>query len=186
MSENWEPASLGDERLDVQHRHIVRRLRSLDAAVAGAGPDEIRSSLRLLSATAAEHWRDEERWMEEVGYPGISEHKRYHDTFVEAIAAAIDPRARRDAADAATEIAQAVEEHLRVDDLKLARFHAARANFRAMAEARPGKGPALTPIPAALTPIPGLHATVGGRTPPPARTPAPPPSAPPSPGKKPR
>jgi len=185
MSEDWEPASLGDERLDSQHRHVVRRLRNVDAAVASGRADQIRSSLRLLSLAATEHWRDEERWMEDAGYPGLPEHRRYHDTFVEALAEAVDPKARRDAAEAATEIAQAVEEHLRVDDLKLARFVAARSNFRALAEAKPGRGPALTPIPGALTPIPGMHATVGSRTPAPARTPAPPaPARPPSPGEK--
>ncbi len=185
MTQDWEPASLGDERLDGQHRTIVRRLRSLDAAVASGRAEEIRASLRLLSHSAAGHWSDEERWMEGVGYTGIAEHKRYHATFVEALAAAVDPKARRDVAEAATEIAQAVEEHLRVDDLKLARFVAARSNFKAMAEAKPGKGPALTPIPGALTPIPGLNATVGGRTPVPARTPAPPaPARTPFPGDK--
>jgi hemerythrin-like metal-binding protein len=152
MSEEWELASLGDGRLDNQHRNIARRLRSLDAAVAGGQPDEIRSALRILSLSVAEHWRDEERWLEEAGYPGLSEHRRHHDALVVWLASVADPRTSA-APGAAREVAQAIEQHLRVDDLKPARFFAARANFKAMAEARPGMGPALTPIPGALTPV---------------------------------
>jgi hemerythrin-like metal-binding protein len=154
MSETWEPASLGDGRLDQQHRNIARRLRSLDAAVAGGQPDEIRSALRILSLTVSDHWRDEERWMEESGYPGLAEHKRHHDALVVWVASVADPRTRSAEPGAAREVAQAIEAHLRIDDLKPARFNAARANLRAMAQGRPGKGPALTPIPGALTPIP--------------------------------
>jgi hemerythrin-like metal-binding protein len=154
MSEDWDLASLGDGRLDHQHRNIARRLRSLDAAVVGGQPDEIRSALRILSLSVAEHWQDEERWLEESGYPGLSEHRRHHDALVVWLASVADPRTRVAAPEAAREVAEAIEQHLRVDDLKPARFFAARANFKAMAEARPGRGPALTPIPGALTPVP--------------------------------
>jgi hemerythrin-like metal-binding protein len=161
VANEWEPASLGDERLDGQQRHLVWRLRALGAAVAGGKKDEVGACLRILSLALAEHWRDEERWMAEAGYPGISEHARRHDALLALLAAAQGPQAMRDVARGAAELAEALEEHMRSEDLKLGRFVTARANFKAMAEAQPGKGPALTPLPGALTPIPGTQAPVG-------------------------
>jgi hemerythrin-like metal-binding protein len=165
--EDWEPASLGDERLDVQRRHLLRRLRRLGVAVAGGKLDEVRSSLRLLSLSLAEHWRDEERWMEESGYPGISDHARRHSALLAQLADVFEPRARLNLLRAAADLADALEGHMRSEDLRLERFFAARANFRAMAEAGPGKGPTLTPIPGAPT----AGATSPVRTSPPAPLP---------------
>jgi hemerythrin-like metal-binding protein len=165
VADEWEPASLGDERLDGQRRHLVRRLRALGAAVIGGKIDEVGACLRILSLSLAEHWRDEERWMEEVGYPGISDHARHHDALLARLAAAGGPQAMRDVARAAAELADALEEHMQSEDVKLGRFVAARANFKAMAEARGGKGPALTPLPGTLTPIPRLGGKPPGKKP---------------------
>ncbi|HEX9244095.1 MAG TPA: hemerythrin family protein [Anaeromyxobacter sp.] len=165
---DWEPASLGDERLDGQHRNIVRRLRTLVAALESGKLDEVRATLRTLSLALAEHWRDEERWMENAGYPGISEHARNHDALLRTLADAVEPPPRYDLVEGVSELSEALEVHMRAEDLKLARFFAARANFRAMAEAKAGKGPALTPLPGQLGTL-----DLGGRTPVPGRTPAP-------------
>jgi hemerythrin-like metal-binding protein len=175
VNDGWEPPSLGDERLDGQHRLLLRRLRAVAAAAGGGQMEEVRRSLRILSVSLPQHLRDEERWMEDAGYPAISEHSRRHHQLLSTLDRATHPQTVIGAARAASDLAKAIEEHMRVDDLKLGRFFAARENFRAMAEARPGLGPALTPIPGGPA-VPDPAAP--GRTPPLPRT------APPG-GKKP-
>jgi hypothetical protein len=55
----------------------------------------------------------------------------------------------RSAADLAAEL----EEHMRTDDVKLTRFSTARENLRLLAEAGPGVGAALTPLPGSYTAV---------------------------------
>ncbi len=47
-------------------------------------------------------------------------------------------------------VARALDQHMRSDDLKVGRFVTARENLRKLAEAGPGVGMALTPIPGTL------------------------------------
>jgi hemerythrin-like metal-binding protein len=154
LAEEWEPASLGDERIDGQHRQIALRLRVLEAALGSGRVDALAPMLRALALALAEHFRDEERWMEEAGYPGIAEHARRHDALLLQLADGIEPPPGYMLDRGVADLAAAVEVHLRAEDVKLARFFAARANFRKMAEASGGKGPALTPLPGQLEPIP--------------------------------
>jgi hemerythrin len=174
--------------LDVQHRQVIRRLERLAAATAEGRADEVTGALRFLERYLADHFDAEERWMVEQGYPGSIEHARVHATVLVGIA---DARRAVEfvgiAAQALDKARHAVDEHLRVDDLRLRQFLVARDNLRRLAEG-PGGGTALTPIPGALealtppprkpplgvfpTPIPGAHAVVPG---PPHAQGAPPP-----------
>lgn len=171
--------TLGVELLDVHHRQVLRRARHLAAAATEGDAAAVRSSLRLLHVYLAEHCREEERWMDEAGYPGAREHGRAHAALLDRIAAARADEgagAERRLLDAADDIARTLDAHMRGDDLKLARFWTARENLRKLAEAGPGVGAALTPIPGALQ----------AYTPPPlprrdderSRTPPPPPTTP--------
>jgi hemerythrin len=151
---DWEEEmSVGVESLDAHHRQVWRRVRHLAKAVSEGDAADVRSSLRLLHSHLAEHQAEEERWMEEAGYPGAREHVRGHAAVLERIAAArADESAGSDLhlLEAADWIARALEGHMRSDDLKLARFWTARENLRRLAEAGPGIGAALTPIPGML------------------------------------
>jgi hemerythrin-like metal-binding protein len=166
--------TLGVELLDVHHRQVWRRARHLAHAASEGDAASVRSSLRLLHAYLAEHCREEERWMEEAGYPGSREHVRAHAALLDGIAAARAddaPGAERRLLEAADWVARTLEAHMRSDDLKLARFCTARDNLRRLAEAGPGIGAALTPIPGMLqayTPPP-----LPRRDDEPQRTPAP-------------
>ena len=146
--------SLGVELLDVHHRQVWRRVRHLANAVSEGDAAAVRSSLRFLHAYLSEHHVEEERWMEDAGYPGAREHVRAHAAMVERIAAArADEGAgsERRILEAAEWVARTVEAHMRTDDVKLARFSTARENLRKLAEAGPGVGAALTPIPGMLS-----------------------------------
>lgn len=174
-----EPAmSVGIEEIDVRHRQVARRVRHLARAVAEGGVDPVRAALRSLEIVLLEHHALEEAWMAEQGYPGAGEHTRAHRAIVERIAQARAydaPRPEAGLAEAAESIAEAVDEHMRSDDLKLGRFWTARENLRLLAEAGPGAGLSLTPIPGTLRAV----------TPAPGRAPANPvPSAPPPAGPR--
>lgn len=146
--------SVGVESLDAHHRQVWRRIRRLANAVAEGDAGDVRSSLRLLHASLSEHHLDEERWMDEAGYPGAREHVRAHHAILERIAgvrADEGPGADRRLLEAAEWVARALEAHMRSDDLKLGRFWTARENLRRLAEAGPGVGASLTPIPGMLS-----------------------------------
>ncbi|MGC4001139.1 MAG: hemerythrin domain-containing protein [Anaeromyxobacter sp.] len=134
----WDEAySLGIEEIDAQHRTLIRRLRRLGEAIGAERPVETGKELRYLRQLVCEHFEDEERWMEEAGYPGCAEHERSHRA-----AEALLDQARRLLAETGLslrfvsvveEAARWLDEHLRTDDLKLGRFRAARENLRQLA-----------------------------------------------------
>jgi hemerythrin-like metal-binding protein len=174
---DWEEGmTVGVESLDAHHRQVLRRIRHLARAVSEGDAADLRASLRFLHTYLAEHQRDEEQWMEDAGYPGAREHLRSHGAILERIAAArSDATAGSDRRllEAADWVARALEGHMRGDDLKLGRFWTARENLRRLAEAGPGVGASLTPIPGMLPVDPPRPRRDDG----PAKTPAPLPPA---------
>jgi hemerythrin len=152
---DWEQAmSVGVESLDVHHRQVWRRIRHLAKAVSEGDAADVRSSLRLLHAYLSEHQAEEERWMEDAGYPGAREHVRAHAAVLERAATARadeSPGSEKRLLEAADWLARTLAGHMRSEDLKLARFWTARENLRRLAEAGPGVGAALTPIPGMLS-----------------------------------
>jgi hemerythrin len=150
MPYDWdETRSVGVEHLDAEHRHILRRVRHLAAAVAEGRPEEIAASLKFLHGYLFEHFADEEDWMADTGYPGARDHERHHAALLDAVTTArLRGVGRPDALRAAAaEIASAVDEHMRTEDLKLGRFVTARDNLKALAEVGPAVRLALAPIP---------------------------------------
>jgi len=167
--------------LEVQHRQVIRRLDRLAVAIADGRADEVSSALRFLERYLADHFEAQERWMVEHGYPGSIEHARLHAGVLAGIG---DARRAVEfvgiAAQALEKARHAIDEHLRVDDLRLSQFLVARENLRLLAERGPGVGMSLTPIPGSVaaptTPVPAARAGVFATPPPiapPAATPAP-------------
>lgn len=178
-----ERPDASEDVLDVQHRQVIRRLDRLAVSIADGRADEVSSALRFLERYLADHFDAQERWMVERGYPGSIEHARLH---AEVLAGIADARRAVGfvgiAAHAVEKARHAVDEHLRVDDLRLRQFLVARENLRRLAEHGPGVGVSLTPIPgtmvAAMTPPPASRAGVFA-TPPPGTYAAPTPTPPP-------
>ncbi len=148
----WDEGfSVGVDMIDVEHRQILRRVRQLAGAIAVGSQQEIRGALKLLHAYLVERFADEEIWMLDGGYPGARDHARLHAAILDRVAFA-----RKDAtaapgvlARAAADLAEVLDEHMRGEDLKAARFFTARENLRQLAEAGT-KLAALTPLPGAL------------------------------------
>jgi hemerythrin len=154
-----EEPSVGVDALDAEHRHVRRRLRQLAAGAAEGRADVVRGALLRLHAELSARLEAEERWIAQVGYPGEREHARAHRLLLRRLEAAraAEPRALLAAAG---ELCDAVEAHLRYEDLKLGRFWTARQNLRRLAEGTVALTPIPvgTPLPARATPPPGAAA----------------------------
>jgi len=165
----WEPGlSVGVEAFDVQHRQIVRRLCRLGEAIGSGRVRDARAELRFLGHYLAQHFAEEERWMEESGYPGLSDHAASHRRCVAELRAARSAfEATGDLlafAGAAESVARWQHAHLRGDDLRMGRFGVARENLRLLARGGP-IAPTLTPLPTLPALTPEELERAGGREP---------------------
>ena len=74
----WDDSySVGDARLDEQHKGLIRLINKLGS---GAPVPVVLDELQIY---VDEHFRDEERMMETAGYPDIVAHKLQHAAFEE-------------------------------------------------------------------------------------------------------
>jgi hemerythrin-like metal-binding protein len=75
----WSPAlAIGNAAIDRQHQ----KLFELAADMVG-DRDQVRAmrTLAALSEYVIVHFRDEEKLLEEIGYPELAAHKQLHDAF---------------------------------------------------------------------------------------------------------
>lgn len=123
------------ERIYAEHRRIVERIERLDEAVAARRPEDLRAALRFLMGDLVEHWVTEERFMTEVDYPNLGDHRQLHELIQERMVTARQAGIASPArlAEAATALARAVEEHVRNDDLRLSEYVAARERLHVIA-----------------------------------------------------
>lgn len=84
---SWRDSyNVGVEQIDAQHRELVVRLNDfMEACTQQKAKEKIEETLEFLKAYTIEHFRDEEKLMHAVGYPGLKEHKKEHDGFVDVI-----------------------------------------------------------------------------------------------------
>ena len=74
----WDESySVGDARLDEQHKGLIRLINRLGS---GAPVPVVLDELQIY---VDEHFRDEERMLETAGYPDLAAHKLQHAAFEE-------------------------------------------------------------------------------------------------------
>ncbi|HZF70877.1 bacteriohemerythrin [Sulfuricurvum sp.] len=81
---------LGIKGIDEQHRYlfeIVGRIASLDAVTSSK--EELRQILGELSRYMSEHFRDEEAYLQQIGFPELEYHKKLHREIIEFFNASI-------------------------------------------------------------------------------------------------
>jgi hemerythrin len=84
MALEWTFAlAVGHPDIDAQHQELFRRAERLIAAVRAGDRGEVGPTVAFLSAYASTHFAGEERLMREAGYPGLEEHARRHQAFIE-------------------------------------------------------------------------------------------------------
>ncbi len=85
---HWNPIfESGDQTIDDQHRSLVDTINRLDSAHAwGTGEHAMAFVLGELDKYALLHFRTEELFFDEVGYPGAEAHKAMHRYFIDKMA----------------------------------------------------------------------------------------------------
>lgn len=77
----------GDGMIDEQHRELIGRIHSLQITCDNEKPAK-REAIQLLDYLADYiefHFAEEEKLQEEIGYPGIEEHKKKHQELKQSV-----------------------------------------------------------------------------------------------------
>jgi len=87
MLVTWDASmKTGVELVDEQHRLLLEMLNELyEKMNLGAAQQAVLDALQGMRAYAAFHFKDEEEFLFEKGYPGLEAHKQAHDSFVEKL-----------------------------------------------------------------------------------------------------
>jgi hemerythrin len=88
-SEGQECVSVGNDILDAQHAKLLELIREIKSVPQDADPLlEYRmacKALRELADYTHAHFSEEERVMENAGYPNLEAHKKEHDCFLKRV-----------------------------------------------------------------------------------------------------
>lgn len=75
----WSSAlEIGHSAIDSQHKKLFDLAAAL---IQDADHQRVMRTLAALSEYVIVHFRDEEKMLAEVGYPGLAAHKQSHDAF---------------------------------------------------------------------------------------------------------
>lgn len=88
MAIEWTPdLSVGVKHIDDQHKIWFEKANGLfEAGKAQKAKEYINSMIDFLDEYTQQHFRDEEAYMEEIGYPEIDVQRKAHASFVEKLA----------------------------------------------------------------------------------------------------
>jgi len=87
MSIVWTPKlSVGVDRIDEQHKIWFEKADELfEAGKQKRAKEYIVTMFDFLDDYTKQHFRDEEAYMEEIGYPEIDAQKKAHAAFIESL-----------------------------------------------------------------------------------------------------
>ncbi len=79
--------ALGVPVVDAQHRELFQRVETFVTTLRSSATWEekvqrVNETLEFMKAYVVEHFRDEEAYQQEIGYPGFEAHKKIHDNMV--------------------------------------------------------------------------------------------------------
>jgi len=79
----WDDGlSIGIEKIDNQHKELIKRLDDLaECILHNKGKDKIFTTLRFMNEYGTIHFSTEEEYMTKYDYPGLDEHKKQHEKF---------------------------------------------------------------------------------------------------------
>ena len=119
---------LGVDVIDVQHKGFFDATHRLYESIQNCeGETSVEQTLAFLRNYASEHFRTEEAFMQQHGFPRLEEHKQLHVAFFEALDMRLDDLRvfgpSQDLADRALEIAQDwLLDHIIEEDTRYARY----------------------------------------------------------------
>ncbi|WP_319760560.1 hemerythrin family protein [Maridesulfovibrio sp.] len=77
--------SVGNERIDTQHKSLFQTINELADASSENKENALYKCLGKMEKYAQEHFRDEEDFMKENGYPDLEKHIDEHKQFVNKV-----------------------------------------------------------------------------------------------------
>lgn len=122
--------AIGNPAIDRQHENLFKV-----AAEMVGDRDQVRAmrTLAALSEYVIVHFRDEEKMLEEAGYPDLAEHTKLHQAFRSRLAGLYANAAGMRLDDIAAEVRKLVNDwlanHIMVADREYARFLAGRGKI---------------------------------------------------------
>lgn len=76
----------GNQMIDGQHKELIEKINDLLRAIeSDEGKEAAGEMMKYLSEYVDFHFAEEEKFQEEIGYPGIAEHKAKHAEFKETV-----------------------------------------------------------------------------------------------------
>ncbi len=84
---SWDPSlDLGVASMNDEHREILEVMnRIYDAQAQGRSGAAIDQLVARLGAVCTRHFADEEAYMAQIGYPGLSTHRQLHQQLLERV-----------------------------------------------------------------------------------------------------
>jgi hemerythrin len=84
----WQPSlSVGVLEIDIQHKLLFERFNNfVQACESQADQETVHRLFWFLEAYAVTHFAEEEKLMQQVGYPEYPRHRQQHETFVAEVA----------------------------------------------------------------------------------------------------
>ncbi|MBO5485898.1 MAG: hemerythrin family protein [Eubacterium sp.] len=77
----------GNKTIDEQHKELISKINGLLEAVEGSqGQAAAMRTLNFLNDYVIYHFDAEEKLQEEVGYPGLADHKKQHEILKQTVA----------------------------------------------------------------------------------------------------
>lgn len=77
-----EKFEIGVDKMDEEHQILIQKINRLVSALNGTKVEAIKNNLYDLRDYTLQHFEDEERYMESVGYPDLEAHKKIHKNMV--------------------------------------------------------------------------------------------------------
>jgi len=83
--------SVGIKKIDDQHKRLIKLVNNLVSAMQSDMADDIIAPIcQELAEYADYHFRDEEMYMQEVGYPKLEEQKEQHQVLSDKVQSYLD------------------------------------------------------------------------------------------------
>jgi hemerythrin len=86
MEFKWLPSmSVSEETIDGQHRKLLAKVTELTQILSSMDVDvsQLRETVHFLYVYINEHFAYEEKYMSGVGFPGLENHRKMHQRFVQ-------------------------------------------------------------------------------------------------------
>lgn len=79
--------NLGNDLIDAQHQELFRRVSDFMDILRSAKSwdervDKVNETLEFMKEYVVTHFHDEEKYQQQIGYPGYDMHKKTHDDMV--------------------------------------------------------------------------------------------------------